>query len=93
MQRALMQYNMPQNYNMVVKALEKAGRRDLIGRGDHCLVSERIEPSRDRRAPRGKATPVGKAVPSGKPAPRGVTTHSERHAPAPKAIVRGGKKR
>lgn len=93
MQRALMQYNMPQNYNMVVKALEKAGRRDLIGRGDHCLVSERIESSRDRHTPRGKATPAGKAVPSGKPAPRGVTTHSERRAPAPKAIVRGGKKR
>ncbi len=38
LQRALMQYWMPQNYSMVREALIQAGRRDLIGRGKKCLV-------------------------------------------------------
>lgn len=39
MQRALMQYDRPQNRAIVIKALRKAGRSDLIGRGPKCLVS------------------------------------------------------
>jgi len=39
MQRALMQYDRPQNRAVVIKALRKAGRSDLIGRGPKCLVS------------------------------------------------------
>ena len=31
MQRALIQYRKPENYKLVREALEKAGRRDLIG--------------------------------------------------------------
>lgn len=38
MQRALLQYWMPENKNYVRKALIKAGRRDLIGRGPKALV-------------------------------------------------------
>ena len=38
MQRALMQYNKPENRALVVKALQKAGRMDLIGYGEKCLV-------------------------------------------------------
>ena len=38
MQRALMQYFLPQNREMVIKALIKAGRRDLIGYGRDCLI-------------------------------------------------------
>ena len=41
MQRALMQYNRPQNRAMVEKALIKAGRRDLIGFGPQCLIPPR----------------------------------------------------
>ena len=41
MQRALMQYNRPQNRAMVEKALIKAGRRDLIGFGKDCLIPPR----------------------------------------------------
>ena len=40
MQRALMQYNRPENYEMVFKALKKAGRLDLIGRGERCLIED-----------------------------------------------------
>ena len=39
MQRALLQYFIPENKPLVVKALIKAGRRDLIGSGKKCLVT------------------------------------------------------
>ena len=38
MQRALMQFWLPDNYDLVRKALEKAGRCDLIGYGVKCLI-------------------------------------------------------
>ena len=38
MQRALMQYNKPYNHDLVVKALRKAHREDLIGWDHDCLV-------------------------------------------------------
>ena len=38
LQRALLQYNRPQNHDMVREALRKAGREDLIGYGADCLV-------------------------------------------------------
>ncbi len=41
MQRALMQYKLPQNYDLVVKALRRAGREDLIGFDEKCLVRPR----------------------------------------------------
>ena len=41
MQRALIQYGNPANYDLVVKALKKAGRTDLIGFGKECLVPPR----------------------------------------------------
>ena len=46
MQRALMQYNLPQNRELVIKALKKAGRLDLIGRGPHCLISDTTDNTR-----------------------------------------------
>ncbi len=38
MQRALMQYRLPNNYKLVYEALKKAGREDLIGFDKHCLI-------------------------------------------------------
>ena len=38
MQRALLQYSLPENKPMVIKALKKAGRDDLIGTAKKCLV-------------------------------------------------------
>lgn len=40
MQRALMQYNRPENRQMVLRALKAAGREDLIGKEKRCLVRE-----------------------------------------------------
>lgn len=39
-QRALLQYFRPENKQVVLKALKKAGRYDLIGTGKNCLVSD-----------------------------------------------------
>ena len=41
MQRALMQYRLPQNYDLVYEALKKAHREDLIGYGKNCLIKPR----------------------------------------------------
>ncbi len=41
MQRALIHYKKPENYKLVRRALVKAGREDLIGRGKQCLISFR----------------------------------------------------
>ncbi|MDR3332650.1 MAG: YgiQ family radical SAM protein [Synergistaceae bacterium] len=40
MQRALLQYWMPRNRELVLRALEKAGRADLIGRSRKCLITK-----------------------------------------------------
>jgi uncharacterized radical SAM protein YgiQ len=50
MQRALLQYWMPDNAELVRMALEKAGRTDLIGAGKKCLVQERRLPFRKAKS-------------------------------------------
>ena len=51
LQRALLQYNRPQNAPLVREALRKLGREDLIGYGKECLV----KPEGGQRAPSGGA--------------------------------------
>jgi radical SAM superfamily enzyme YgiQ (UPF0313 family) len=41
MQRALIQYRNPVNYDLVKEALITAGREDLIGFGPQCLIKPR----------------------------------------------------
>jgi uncharacterized radical SAM protein YgiQ len=41
LQRALLQFFKPENYFEVRRALEQAGRQDLIGRGCDCLIPEK----------------------------------------------------
>lgn len=43
MQRALIQYRNPKNYDLVKEALEKAGRTDLIGFDKKCLIRPKKE--------------------------------------------------
>ncbi len=40
-QRVLMQFSYPKNYDLVHEALTKAGREDLIGHKQHCLIKPR----------------------------------------------------
>ena len=49
MQRALLQYRRPENRRLVLEALQKCGREDLIGYGPDCLVRP------DRAPHKGKA--------------------------------------
>ena len=49
MQRALIQYRNPANYGLVYKALKSAGREDLIGFGDKCLIKPPRNPGREGR--------------------------------------------
>lgn len=44
MQRALIQYRDPKNYDLVMEALQKTGRTDLVGYDRHCLIRPRREP-------------------------------------------------
>ncbi len=53
MQRALIQYRNPKNYDLVYEALTQAGRTDLIGYDKKCLI-------RPRRA--GQENGTGKAA-------------------------------
>lgn len=53
MQRALMQYRNPVNYELVREALYKAGRTDLIGFDKHCLIKPR-QLKKDRAAKKGE---------------------------------------
>lgn len=49
MQRALMQYRNPRNFNLVYEALVAADRQDLIGLGPECLIRPpRLGPHRAR---------------------------------------------
>ncbi len=49
MQRALIQYRNPNNYELVYEALVKAGRKDLIGFGEKCLIRPRqLSSERDK---------------------------------------------
>lgn len=48
MQRALMQYFNPKNYDLVYEALKKAGRGDLIGTSPKCLIAPKKHASSKR---------------------------------------------
>jgi uncharacterized radical SAM protein YgiQ len=47
-QRALMQYRNPKNHHIVLDALTRSGRQDLIGFGPECLVRPGHNDRRDR---------------------------------------------
>ncbi|MGN0307634.1 MAG: DUF3362 domain-containing protein, partial [Lachnospiraceae bacterium] len=58
MQRALIQYRNPKNYELVREALIKGGREDLIGFERHCLIPpRRFEEKRKRVSQKEKIKP------------------------------------
>jgi len=60
LQRALLQFFLPENYFEVKKALKRAGREDLIGDGPECLIPARpSQQARDAKA--AKKKPSGEA--------------------------------
>ncbi len=58
MQRALIQYRNPKNYELVLEALTKANRTDLIGFEKHCLIKPRRMKSESNHF--SKSNPNGK---------------------------------
>jgi uncharacterized radical SAM protein YgiQ len=52
MQRALLQYRNPENYDLVKKALVMTGRKDLIGYGSKCLIPPVRPASANKKAMR-----------------------------------------
>ena len=82
MQRALLQYFLPQNHRLVVKGLKMAGRTDLIGTGPGCLVPPL------REEPRSNAAATKKGGKSARPAgrsgsrPAAVEKNNRRGKPA-----------
>ena len=44
MQRALLQYRDPKNYDLVYEALKRANRLDLVGFGKNCLIRPKQKP-------------------------------------------------
>jgi uncharacterized radical SAM protein YgiQ len=62
LQRALLQYRDPKNYALVLEALTRAGRRDLIGHDAKCLVRPPQTPVR----PAGPAAKKARALPPGR---------------------------
>ena len=61
MQRALLQYFQPKNKPLVLAALKKAGRRDLIGTGPDCLVTPDEPTHRKPASGTGRGRKDGKA--------------------------------
>ena len=66
MQRALLQYFQPKNKVLVLAALKKAGRRDLIGTGPDCLVAPEEPARRSPAADRNRSRKDGQKWRKGK---------------------------
>ena len=89
MQRALLQYFRPQNKELVLEALKKAGRRDLIGKSPKCLVEDDTQNYRkgsERSSWQGKGKPPrqGKAPQHGQKRPPSQNGRSRSSENTPK---------
>ncbi len=49
MQRALLQYRDPKKYDLIYEALHTAGREDLIGYGEKCLIRPKAQRTLEKR--------------------------------------------
>ena len=83
LQRALLQFNRPQNADLVREALTRAGRTDLIGHSNDCLVR-----------PANTRTPSQKAPQKGKPrTERGASNSRNSHNGSKKSSAAGSPRR
>lgn len=71
LQRALIQYRNPANYDLVHEALVRAGRRDLIGYGEKCLIRPRKHDGGTASRDRGSSSCDRAAAAKGRAASRG----------------------
>ena len=97
LQRALMQYFRPENHALVLEALRRAGREDLIGFGRECLVPPRLirregKGEKDARPAPGKpkdAPPQGRQAGNVRRAKgqSGKTRHAQAQKEAPRQAL------
>lgn len=89
MQRALMHYFRPSNRPLVLAALKKAGREDLIGWGRECLITpyerEKKSASTGRKMPDKKKTPDKKKAAG--------SSNKRQETRKPKHPPKGGRRR
>ena len=94
LQRALIQYRNPDNYDLVREALTKAGRTDLIGWDKQCLIRPKRPKKReveDGGAPRKGKGRFAKGGPAkGAPSSRPGPASAQRAGKPPKANGRKG---
>lgn len=98
MQRALIQYRDPENYDLVVEALRVAHRTDLIGFGEECLVRPRQFKSEKRAVQKGKGSKENqgsktKAVGNGKSSGNGTLKNKDRRSVGSQPKQNTGKKK
>lgn len=96
LQRALLQYNRPQNAPLVREALTKLGREDLIGFGAECLVKPEksqgaVKKSVKSNKPQGKSSNKVQSQPSATPNGKRKTSLSK-HIKSKKSTKSGKKK-
>ena len=88
LQRALLQFNRPENADLVREALKQAGREDLIGFGPECLVRPAGGKPYEGKSHEGR--PSDRRPSGGKPVGRG-NSPSKQAASKGKTSDRGGK--
>ncbi|MGN0346734.1 MAG: YgiQ family radical SAM protein [Lachnospiraceae bacterium] len=89
MQRALMQYRKPENYNLIKEALIKCGRQDLIGFGPKCLIPPR--PLADKTVPSKNGRSASKGPGSAKT--KGRRTSAGHQNSGKHSLQKGGRKK
>ena len=96
MQRALIQYRNPENYDLVHEALIKAGREDLIGFDGKCLIRPRKLKSekngKPQAGPQSGRTKQNHVPQKGKNTHTGSTAHAANHSGNPGGNSNGAKK-
>ena len=97
MQRALIQYRNPENYDLVHEALIKAGREDLIGFDGKCLIRPRKLKSekngKPQAGPQSGRTKQNHVPQKGKNTHTGSTAHAANHSGNPGGNSNGAKKK
>ena len=87
MQRALIQYRDPKNYDLVKEALIREGRTDLIGFGKECLIPPRQIGGREKTRSKGKGTDEKRQGATAKPKAQSRNINGTKHRP----VTRNGK--
>ena len=97
MQRALIQYRNPENYDLVHEALIKAGREDLIGFDGKCLIRPRKLKSekngKPQAGPQSGRTKQNHVPQKGKNTHTGSTAHAANYSGNPGGNSNGAKKK